>query len=96
VLAEDFACCRAKILSQIPVLYCIEYNRRIHSNKQICYGTAIGTAIGAIGATHHLFIATNSALQKFRILRTMGGINCVLMGFVCETKMSRSLRLASF
>ena len=33
----------------------------------------------AIGATHHLFIAITSALQKFRILRTMGGTNCVFL-----------------
>jgi len=32
----------------------------------------------AIGATHHLFIATNSALQQFRILWTMDGTNCAL------------------
>jgi len=72
---------------------------RIHRDRNWC-----GIAIGAthhlfiwitIGATHHLFIATNSALQKSPILRTMGGINCVFMGFVCETKISRSLRLAS-
>jgi len=42
-------------------------------------------AIGAaIGATHHLFIATNSAPQKFRILRIMGGTNCEFGGTNCE------------
>jgi len=30
----------------------------------------------AIGATHRLFIATNSAIQQFRILWTMDGTNC--------------------
>jgi hypothetical protein len=30
-----------------------------------------------LGATHHLSIATNSALQQFRILWTMDGTNFV-------------------
>jgi len=34
-----------------------------------------GTEVRAIGAIHYLFIATNSAPQKFRILRIMGGTN---------------------
>jgi len=43
--------------------------------------SAAQSNIFAIGATHHLFIAINSALQKFRILRTMGGANCVFSAF---------------
>ena len=47
-----------------------------------------------IGATHHLFIATNSALQQFRILWTMDGTNCAsLEQKLCKLESIRQAQL---